>query len=83
MNHMMELVVKSSNLLSVVGALGRPQEQMKILEMSLNKEDKMLDKTKLVIIKLEKLYVVIPFTLTKLEARVRNLVINSRPKVRR
>ena len=40
----------------------------------------MLEKTKLVIVKLEKLYVVIPFTLTKLEVRVRNLVINSRPK---
>ena len=80
MNNMMELVVKSSNLLSVCGAQARPADQLKILEMSLNKEEKLLDKTKLVIVKFEKLYLVIPFTITKLEVRVRNLIINSRLK---
>ena len=79
MKHMMELVVKSSHLLSIVGATGRPMDQLRILEMSLNKEDKMLEKTKLVIIKLDKLYIVLPSTMTKIEVRMRNIVINMRP----
>ena len=53
---------------------------MKILEMSLNKADIMLDKSKMIIMKLESIYVVIPFTIAKIEVRMRNMIINMRPK---
>ena len=53
---------------------------MKVLEMTLNKSDVMLDKTKLFILKLSKLYIILPFSITKIEVRMRNVVINSNPK---
>jgi hypothetical protein len=73
-------VTKASKLLSSVGALGKPIDHMKILEMSLNKNDIMLDKSKMLIMKLEKIFIIVPFTITKLEIRMRNVIINMRPK---
>ena len=40
-----------------------------------------MDKSKLVILKLGKLYIVIPFTMAKIEVRVRNVMINQRHKM--
>ena len=74
------MLVKSSALLSVTGALGRPKEEMNILEMSLNKNDVMLEKTKLCIIKLNQLYIILPFTIQKVEVKMRNVMLNSKPK---
>ena len=67
-------------MLSLAGAQGKPKEDMKVLEMTLNKSDIMLDKTKLFILKLSKLYIILPFAITKIEVRMRNVVINSNPK---
>ena len=53
---------------------------MRIVEMSLNREDVMLDKSKLLFLKLEKIFVIVPFTLAKIEVRMRNMIINMRPK---
>ena len=53
---------------------------MKILEMSLNKADIMLDKSKILILKLENIFVIVPFTIAKIEVRMRNMIINMRPK---
>ena len=78
--YLIELVTKASNLLSCVGPQGRPIDQMKILEMSLNKADLMLDKSKMLILKLEDIYVIVPFTIAKIEVRMRNMIINMRPK---
>jgi hypothetical protein len=64
----------------MAGASGRPGDSMRILEMSLNKKDILLDKSKVIILRLDKLFIVIPFTMTKIEVRTRNLVINMRPK---
>ena len=41
----------------------------------------MLDKSKVVIIRLHKLYMTIPFTISKMEVRIRNILINVRPKL--
>jgi hypothetical protein len=60
--------------------------------MSLNKNDimrklkitlfiRIVDKSKLVILKLRKLYIVLPFTMAKIEVRVRNVMINQRKKM--
>lgn len=40
----------------------------------------MLDKSKMLIIKLDKIYVIVPFTIAKIEVRMRNMIINMRPK---
>ena len=77
---MIEITTKASNLLSSVSALGRPADSMRIVEMSLNREDVMLDKSKLLLLKLEKIFVIVPFTLAKIEVRMRNMIINMRPK---
>lgn len=79
-NYLIEIAIKAGNLLSCVSALGRPADQMRIIEMSLNREDIMLDKSKILFMKLEKIYVIIPFTLAKIEVRMRNMIINMRPK---
>ena len=54
--------------------------------MSLNKNDVLskcvsvltlvVDKSKLVVLRLMRLYIVIPFTLAKIEVRVRNVMLN-------
>ena len=53
---------------------------MKILEMSLSRADILLDKSKMLILKLENIYVIVPFTIAKIEVRMRNMIINMRPK---
>ena len=53
---------------------------MKILEMSLNKADILLDKSKMLILKLENIFIIVPFTIAKIEVRMRNMIINMRPK---
>ena len=39
-----------------------------------------VDKSKLLILKVDKLFLVIPLTLTKVETRLRNVLINAKPK---
>ena len=48
--------------------------------MSLNKEDAMMEKSKLIIFSVGTLFIIIPFKMTKIEVRMRNVVINTRPK---
>ena len=78
--HMFELVVKSSAMLTQVGQLCMPREDLNILEMSLNKGDAMMEKSKLCIFRIGMLYIVLPFKLTKIEVRTRNVIINTRPR---
>ncbi len=61
--------------------VAKTPDELKILEMSLNKNDILLDKSKLVVLKLKRLFVVIPFTMSKIEVRVRNVMINERQKM--
>jgi len=79
-SYLVEIVTKASNLLTCVGALGKPTDAMRILEMSLNKNDIMLEKTKMLIMKLDNIYIIVPFTIAKIEIRMRNVIINMRPK---
>ena len=39
-----------------------------------------MDKSKIVLLKVDKLFVVIPMTITKVETRLRNVFINEKPK---
>lgn len=80
MNYLVELSTKAGNLLSQVSSLGRPTDTMRILEMSLNREDIMLDKSKMLLLRLDNIFVIVPFTIAKIEVRMRNTIINMRPK---
>ena len=86
----LELVSKSKHLLEISSAEKQTAqtEELRILEMSLNKNDVLsklaqwvylvVDKSKLVVLRLMRLYIVIPFTLAKIEVRVRNVMLNQR-----
>ncbi|CDW73956.1 UNKNOWN [Stylonychia lemnae] len=74
---MLELIYKCNSLIDLIN----PNDSIKMMEMSINKQDIMLDKSKLVIIKLDKLFLVIPLTITKVETKLRNVFINQRPKM--
>ena len=76
--YLMELVVKSSVLLSSVGQFAMPKENMRILEFSLNRGVAMMEKSKLCLFRIGMLYVIVPFKLTKIEVRTRNVFMNIR-----
>ena len=84
---MSELVFKANSLIELVD----PNDSVKLMEMSINRNDIMrkpfkihlcaVDKSKLVVVKCDRLYLVIPLTVTKVETRLRNVFINLRPKL--
>ena len=78
--HLMGLVVKSSALLSSVGMFAMPKEDMQLLEFSLNKDEAMMEKSKMCLFRIGMLYVIVPFKLMKIEVRTRNVFMNIRPK---
>jgi len=51
-------------------------DQLKFIEMQLNKEAMLLDKAKMVCLKLDKVFVIIPYTYSKIELRMRNILVN-------
>jgi hypothetical protein len=54
------------------------EDHPKFIEMQLNKRGSILNKAKLVCIKLDKVFVVIPYTYSKIELRMRNILTNHR-----
>ena len=40
--------------------------------------DQILEKAKVIVIKLDKVFIVLPFTVSKIELRMRNIIINNR-----
>ena len=51
---------------------------LKYIEMQLNKKDMLLEKAKIVCLKLDRIFLIIPYTLSKIELRMRNILINNR-----
>lgn len=51
--YLASLIVKANGLLAMTGSSNKPKEEMKMLEMSLNKKDILLEKIKLFIIRLD------------------------------
>jgi hypothetical protein len=76
-NSMLELVLKSNMLMDLV----KTGDSLKVLEMSINKQEIMLEKSKLMLLKLDNMYLVVPLTLNKIEVKTRNVLINSKPKL--
>ena len=46
--------------------------------MQLNKRNMLLDKAKMVCIKLNKVFVIMPYTVSKIELRMRNIIMNNK-----
>lgn len=55
-----------------------PVDQLKYIEMQLNKKNSILDKAKMVCLKLDKIFLILPYTSSKIEIRMRNIMINNR-----
>jgi hypothetical protein len=53
-------------------------DKLKYIEMQLNKKDMLLEKAKVICLKLDKVFMVIPYTISKIEIRMRNIMINNR-----
>jgi hypothetical protein len=45
--------------------------------MQLNKENSILEKMKIIVIKLDKIFLLIPYTISKIEIRMRNIIKES------
>ena len=54
------------------------QDNLRYIEMQLNKKESLLEKAKMVCVKIDKIFVVVPYTISKIEIRMRNLIINNR-----
>ena len=76
-NYMLELIFKANAMIDLIN----PSDSLKLLEMTINKTDIMLEKSKLVVIKIDKLFIAMPVTLTKVETKLRNVFINEKPKM--
>lgn len=53
-------------------------DNLKYIEMQLNKQNLLLEKAKIVCLKLDKIFLIIPYTISKIELRMRNLLINNK-----
>ena len=73
-----EMMVKSQVMLNQVGEFGAPYEEVKYLEMSLNKTGSMMEKCKVIIFSVGSLFIILPFKISKIEVRTRNMLINSK-----
>ena len=63
-------------MLGLVGEFGSPHQQVKYIEMSLNREGSMMDKCKVIIFSIGSLFIIMPFKGNKIEVRIRNILIN-------
>ena len=58
---------------------GEPfRDNLKMIEMQMNKKNYILDKAKMVCLKLDKIFLIIPYTVSRIEIRMRNILINNR-----
>jgi len=55
-----------------------PPDALKYIEMQLNKTQSIMSKAKMIFIKLDKVFVMIPYTYSKIELRMRNIMTNHR-----
>ena len=55
-----------------------PVDSLKYIEMQLNKSNLIMAKAKMACIKLDKVFVMIPYTYSKIELRMRNILTNHR-----
>lgn len=66
--------IDKNDVRDIVASVDTPR----FIEMQMNKQNNILDKAKLVCIKLDKVFVIIPYTFSKIELRMRNVLVNHR-----
>ena len=54
------------------------RDHLKYIEMQLNMQQSILEKAKIVCLKLDKIFILVPYTVSKIEIRMRNIMINNR-----
>ena len=53
-------------------------DKLKYIEMQLNKKDMLLEKAKIICLKLDKVFMIVPYTISKIEIRMRNILISNK-----
>lgn len=53
-----------------------PTDKLRIIEMQLNKRQNLLDKAKLIVMRIDNIIIMIPYTQSRIETRARSIVIN-------
>jgi hypothetical protein len=53
-------------------------DHLKYIEMQMNRRNSLLEKAKIVCIKLDRVFLIVPYTVSKIELRMRNILINNR-----
>lgn len=46
--------------------------------MQLNKDNSILEKMKIIVVKLDKIFILIPYTVSKIEIRMRSILVNNK-----
>lgn len=54
------------------------QDKLKMIEMQLNKHQSMLERAKMVILRLDKIILAVPYTISRIEVRARSALVNQR-----
>jgi len=53
-------------------------DKLKYIEMQINKKELLLEKAKVIVLKLDKIFMIIPYTVSKIEIRMRNILMNNK-----
>lgn len=53
-------------------------DKIKYIEMQLNKDNSILEKMKIIVVKLDTIFILIPYTISKIEIRMRSILINNK-----
>ena len=78
MERLFETVLAANEVLKLSGK----SQTFRTMEMSLNKEGVMLDRSKLLVVKTNGLILLVPIMITRVEVRIRNaFFINEQPKI--
>jgi len=78
MKKLFEVIVNANNIMKITG----DNETFNSIEMSLNKNNVLLDKSKLLIIRMGNLMLMIPIKIARIEVKLRNaFFINEQPQI--
>ena len=77
---LLEVITRAHQLLNVMyeDTENPNRDHLKYIEMQLNMQQSILEKAKIVCLKLDKIFILIPYTVSKIEIRMRNIMINNR-----
>lgn len=78
MKKLFELIVHANNIIKITGE----KEMFNSIEMSVNKKNVLLDKSKVIVVRMNSLILMIPIKIAKIEVKLRNtFFINEQPHI--